>query len=242
MLGPMFTRPSELGPGSCPLPARGSSARGAALAALVGALALGAAPARATVMVPMTLEELTADAVLVVRGRVVGRDAAWDRAHERIYTTARLVVTETVLDRQKSDEREVLVRSLGGEVGEIGMKVAGSPQLGIGEDVLLFLRVDPAEPSTFAVVGMNQGRFDVRPGPDGQLVARASLEGIALAQRGGDGVLRVAGKDADPRALPYTELKARVRAASSAPTPAVGAPAPATPAAPKATPAVAPSR
>jgi hypothetical protein len=72
-------------------------------------------------MVPMTLDELTADAVLVVRGRVVGRDAAWDRAHERIYTTARLVVTETVLDRRQADDREILVRSLGGEVGEVGM-------------------------------------------------------------------------------------------------------------------------
>jgi hypothetical protein len=109
--------------------------------------------------------------------------------------------------------------------------------------VLLFLRVDPAEPSTFAVVGMNQGRFDVRAGADGQLVARATLEGIALAQRGGDGVLRVAGRDADPRAWPYAELKARVRAASSAPgTPAVGAPAQAPAQSPKAPPAVAPSR
>jgi hypothetical protein len=233
MLKPMVTRLSHPGLGSRPL----------AAAALAAALVVGAAPAHATVMVPMTLDELTADAVLVVRGRVVGRDAAWDRAHERIYTTARLVVTETVLDRRQADDREILVRSLGGEVGEVGMKVAGSPQLGIGEDVLLFLRVDPAEPSTFAVVGMNQGRFDVRAGADGQLVARATLEGIALAQRGGDGVLRVAGRDADPRAWPYAELKARVRAASSAPgTPAVGAPAQAPAQSPKAPPAVAPSR
>lgn len=204
------------------------------------ALALGlvAGPASATIMVPLSLEDLTGDASAIVRARVVDRSAAWDDQRQRIYTTTVLDVTETVWSAAPLG-RQVRVRTLGGEVGEVGMKVAGTPDLKLGEEVLLFLRDDARAAGAFAVIGMNQGRFSMRTDSAGRLIATPTWEGIAFAKPGKDGVLRVGAEHEKPTEQPYLELRAKILAIKARPAapaaPAVPA-APASPAAP-ATPA-----
>ena len=53
-------------------------------------LALGiAGPASATIMVPLSLEELATESTAIVRARVLDRSAAWDDERKRIYTALR---------------------------------------------------------------------------------------------------------------------------------------------------------
>ena len=78
----------------------------------------------------------------------------------------------------------VVVRTLGGEVGNIGMKVSGTPQFTLGEEVIVFLRNDPVDPTQFQVIGMSQGKFHVERPEKGGAVAIPSLEGLAFAKPG----------------------------------------------------------
>lgn len=215
---------------------RSSSALTAAL------LALGlAAPASATIMVPLSLEDLTGDAAAIVRARVVESSAAWDEGRQKIWTTTVLDVSETVWSAAPVG-RQVRVRTLGGEVGDMGMKVAGTPVLKLGEEVLLFLRADSKVAGAFAVIGMNQGRFSMRTDTAGRLIATPTWEGIAFAKPGQDGVLRVGDRHETPREQPYLDLRAKILALKARPatTPAVPAP-PAAPRAPATAPATAPA-
>lgn len=184
-------------------------------------------------MVPLSLEELATESTAIVRARVLDRSAAWDDERKRIYTTTVLEVVESVYSAAPLG-REIRVRTLGGEVGEVGMKVAGTPELKLGEEVLLFLRPDGKVPTSFAVIGMNQGRFSMRTDSAGRLIASPTWDGIAFARPGSDGVLRVAGHET-PTEKPYLELRSQIlalRAKAAAPTAPAAPQAPAAPAAP----------
>lgn len=169
---------------------------------LVGSGVLGVStPADATVIRPLTLSGLVERADRVVRARVRGAWSAWASDERRIFTWTELEVLETWTG---AVEDAVVVRTLGGVVGEIGMKVSGTPQFSPGAEVVVFLRAARAgaaadEPATFEVVGMSQGKFDVDAGqavPDGQ--------GLAFAQPRPDA------PTPPLPTLPVDELRARV--------------------------------
>ncbi|MCB1282514.1 MAG: hypothetical protein KDB18_13410 [Salinibacterium sp.] len=115
--------------------------------------------ASATIVVPRTLEEMATHATAVVRAKVVARQSAWDADHRRIHTYTELALLETVAG--ESAKGPLVVRTMGGEVGDIGMRVAGVARFEVGEEVVLFLRVDPLDRSHFQVVGMSQGKYVV---------------------------------------------------------------------------------
>lgn len=207
--------------------------RGSALALTMAALIPSAA--LATIILPQTIEEMARESVAVLRGRVVDKTAAWDAEHRRIYTTTTLEVRDSI-HATRALPRQLKVRTLGGEVGETGMKVAGTPQFLIGEDVLVFLRPDPIVADAFQVIGMAQGKFQIREEAKGQVVAVPSLEGLAFARPGDDGVLRVDGDAAAGKALPYLDLRARILTALQTPAP-VQSTMPAAPRAPAPAPA-----
>ena len=176
--------------------------------ALATAACLAAAPlAHATIMLPMSLEDLAHESSTVVRARVLAKEAGWDEARQRIYTTTTMAVVETVFATEKL-AAEIRVRTLGGEVGEVGMKVSGAPDIKIGEETLLFLRDDHL-PGQFLVVGMNQGRFRLEEN-NGRTIAVPSNEGIAFASPGADGVVRVNDQKVALAPVPYADLKSQV--------------------------------
>src|SRR5438105_2388677 len=109
--------------------------------ALAAGVLVAAAPlvASATVIVPRTIEEMAQDSAYVVRGRVLSTSAAWDEKHERIFTNTEIEVLDQIHGASDSPRR-ITVRTLGGEVGKIGMKVAGTERFTVNEEVVVFLR------------------------------------------------------------------------------------------------------
>jgi hypothetical protein len=168
--------------------------------------------AGATIVVPMTLEEMAIEASCVARGRVVNTQSAWDDAQRRIYTYTEIQILERI-HTSRSVPDFVVVRTLGGEVGEVGMKVSGTPRFTLGEEVVVFLRADPVDAEQFQVIGMSQGKLHVeRPLKGGEL-AVWSLEGLAFARPGGDGRMKIDPTQGDPSRIPLDDLRARVLAA-----------------------------
>ena len=201
-----------------------------ASATLAAAALLVAPVASATIMIPLTIEDMTARATSVVRAKVIGHDARWDAARKHIHTYTTLEIL-TAIHGPGTTGAKLVVRALGGAVGEIGMKVAGTAKFRAGEEVVVFVAEEPLEPGHFRVVGMSQGKYEIRRAPGQGAVAVPSLEGVAFAAKSPDGVLRVDGATPGPGQIALVELERRVRAVTSANmTPAApSTPAPATP-------------
>lgn len=209
----------------------------------------GSAPVRATVIVPRTIEQMTHDAERVVRGRVLSSRAAWDQQRKRIYTTTEVEVLEQ-LQGSRDVPRTVSIRTLGGEVGEVGMRVSGTETFTPGEEIIVFLRRDPLTTSAFQVVGMSQGKYRIERDADGTAMAIPNTAGLAFARPDPAGVYRVEGETPRPDRIALDELKMRIaqgamstttgRVLVPVPGPAAGAPAPAGVPAPAAPPTRAP--
>jgi hypothetical protein len=193
------------------------------------------------VVLSKSIEDMTEEASAVVHAVVRQRQSAWDEAHRRIYTFTELELRDAWLG---APDATLVVRTLGGEVGSVGMKVSGTPRFEVGEEVVLFLRADPLDGERYQVVGMSQGKFRVEQRSEGAF-AVPDAKGLMFASRDDSGGLAVSrGPPSGPAPVPLDDLEARVRSAAEADGPtlrSVPPPAPSTPAPPTPAPAPAPS-
>lgn len=175
---------------------------------LVTASLFGGWSAHATVALKLSVEDMAREAAVVVRAQARAHMSAWDESHRRIYTYTELEVLETWAGEADST---VVVRTLGGEVDGVGMKVSGVARFEDGEEVVLFLRTDPAHEAELTVVGMSQGKLRIaREGEKTLAVPQAG--GLVLAVRRGDGRIDMT-ENAGQAALPIADLRARVETA-----------------------------
>ena len=150
------------------------------IGAFVLAFALGlglARTAEATVAVSLPLPDLTARSSDVVHGVVVATKSAWEGG--QIYTTTHVDVLETVKGEQR--HRTIWVKQLGGQVGNLAMRISGQAAFEVGEEVVLFVKPGPVARE---VVGMAQGKWLVKvdPGSKAKVVGR-DLRGLVLASK-----------------------------------------------------------
>jgi len=155
-----------------------SRSRAPALLAACGLLAILGIPggAGASSTRPLRLDDLVSRADLVVRGRIVDL-----RVEEDTRAEGRPIVTFVVIDAERTlkgtPRAQIVLRLLGGRLGEREMTIEGGPQFAIGDRALLCVR----EGRTVSpIVGLWQGRFPIARGPDG--VDRVTLpDGRAFA-------------------------------------------------------------
>jgi hypothetical protein len=95
---------------------------------------------------------------LVVTGRVVALESRWDASAGAIYT----YVTVSVTERLKGElaESTVIVKQLGGQVGDIGLRIGDQASYAVGEDVLVFLAVRPRD-GTLYPAGFELGKWQL---------------------------------------------------------------------------------
>ena len=133
--------------------------------------------ARATTMLPMYLDDLTAVSQTVVYGKVMASRTEWDDAHHLIYTVYTVTPNE-YLKGQLGSSFEL--RQLGGEKDGVGLYVAGEPKFEIGEEDVLFVWTDPK--GNNQVSAMEQGVVPVTIDSSGtKIAARPIALGSARA-------------------------------------------------------------
>lgn len=113
--------------------------------------------ARATTLMRMSLAQISRTARVIVRARCLGNSVGWDAGE--IWTFTSVDVEEVW--RGPAPAR-VVVRLLGGRLGNITSSVSGVPRFRTGEEVVLFL--EPTPRGDFSVVSWQQGTFRIRPG------------------------------------------------------------------------------
>jgi hypothetical protein len=158
------------------------------LAGLIGALLMNllmAGPADASIVQGLELEELVAHADRIVLGRVLFSES-FQLPNGQLGTWHRISV-ERELRGHAPDQQEVMVETLGGQVGDIAMRVEGEPSFTVGERVLVFIR-GGGPYTAFRPVGMGQGVMRVRT-EQGIETVRQNREGLMLMRRSAKGRL-----------------------------------------------------
>jgi hypothetical protein len=153
---------------------------------LVPLLALAPLGALASVVMSLTMEELTARSPLVVHGTVHRVESGWDDERAKIWTWAEVVVRETFKGPRLAT---VLVKQPGGVVGEFGQEVSGVARFTPGEEVVLFLEPAPDEDKTWVPFSLSASKVTLVERFGGR-VARRDLSGLSFAVPGKRGVIR----------------------------------------------------
>lgn len=163
------------------------------LPGIVLAVLVVTSPANGSVVQALELPELVAHAERIVLGRVLFAES-FQRPDGQLGTWHRIAV-ERELRGSAPGEQEVIVETLGGQIGDVAMRVEGEPSFHVGERVLVFMR-DGGPYTAFRPVGMGQGVMRVRT-EQGVETVRQSREGLMLMRRNAQGRL-----ERSPGALP----------------------------------------
>ena len=149
---------------------------------VLGALLL-VSPAQGSVVQALELNELVLHADQIVLGRVLFSET-FQYPDGQFGTWHRIQIEENIRGTS-ADEREVIVETLGGRIGDLAMHVEGEPAFSVGERVIVFMR--GGGPYTASrPVGMGQGVMRVRTEQGTETVTQ-SREGMLLMRRNGRG-------------------------------------------------------
>ncbi|MEZ4375904.1 MAG: twin-arginine translocation signal domain-containing protein [Polyangiaceae bacterium] len=132
---------------------------GAALGA--GAALTLSGPAHASLARAVDFERLVRASHHIVFATPVEASSKWESigGRERIVTYSRLLVSES-LGGSETSESELLVRTLGGRVGDIGQIVHGEAELALNQPSVLF--IGRAKDQTLYIQAMSQGEYPTK--------------------------------------------------------------------------------
>jgi len=125
---------------------------------------------RATVLVPIEFRELVTIASTIVHGRVVDVRADWVDGRRAIDTFVTVEANEYF---KGGPGESVVVRVPGGQMGRYRTIFVGAPEFQRGDEVVLFLRGNPARGAI--IVGLSQGAFRVAPDRTGRRVVTSPV-------------------------------------------------------------------
>lgn len=105
------------------------------------ALLLLCLPSQATVIIPLSDEELAVTSRFIVKGNVRSVISAWDDSNRMIWTYVE-ISSDSVLKGDLA-ARTIVLKQAGGYDGLSGIHVFGQPEFTPGQEVLLFLNTAP---------------------------------------------------------------------------------------------------
>jgi len=130
-----------------------------------------------TIVIKKEMEDLTRESDFILIGEVKDMQSRWDKERRWIFTYAAISVRKYIKKPADVKEiKEIIVRVLGGEVGDIGLKVSDTPEFVKGEKVFLFL-TPGKEMSIFRVTGLFQGKYTIE---DGKVKSKALEQEVSL--------------------------------------------------------------
>ena len=117
-------------------------------------------PLSATVVLKMSMEDITTSSEEIIQGKVKEITSQWNEEKTLIYSEIKIEVKEVIKGENK--RKEIVIRQLGGKVGDLRLKVIGMPVFQEEEEVILFLKKDKKQLKKFYVNGLFQGKFAIK--------------------------------------------------------------------------------
>lgn len=148
-------------------------------AALVAALLASASNASATSARRLSNQDMAQEAEVIAIGTAIDVQTLWEGR------TLVTVITLKVNDTLKGAPGATLSIALPGGIDAnrqfpIAMTYAGAPQIGVGEEVFVFLGRDDEVQNGLIVLGFSQGKFSIVSDTKGRKVVERDLTAILL--------------------------------------------------------------
>jgi hypothetical protein len=162
------------------------------VALLLGLLTFAPTGAHASMARALRLSELVHYSHAIVIGTPRSGFSRWETigGSRRIVTYTRVHVDQGI---DGSTGSELLIRTLGGQVGHIGQLVEGEAMLIVGQPALIFVYRDVD--GTLSVTGMAQGHYPLIADAHGTLRLHASPRLAQLVNKQGSAVQALVGLD-----------------------------------------------
>ena len=139
-----------------------------------------AVPVGATIIKSLSLADMSQEADVIVQATVERQTVTWDQERKRIYTLTEIQVIDALKGPAKA-EQKLIIRQIGGDLGDEAMLVSGNAALHPGEEIIVFLDRDERLPLHY-VVGMAQGKFSIdRSTPTARVVR--NLHGLTFLEK-----------------------------------------------------------
>jgi hypothetical protein len=120
------------------------------------------------------LKSMSENADLIITGKVINQNSSWNKDKTRIYTQATIQVEESL--KGNTGGSSVVVRYLGGEVGDIGELYSHMPRFEDQEEVLVFLKKDERN-TDYKVYNGEDGKISVIDDPKtGEKVTASNVQ------------------------------------------------------------------
>jgi hypothetical protein len=126
-------------------------------ATLLTSLFLSPFSAYATLVIPVSDDDLARHATAIVVGQVKGIESYWDAGAKQTFT--HITVTPQEILKGAIGDGDITLKQLGGTVGHLRTWLEGSPEFIVGEKVLLFLDTNPD--GSAGVASLYQGKFSL---------------------------------------------------------------------------------
>lgn len=162
---------------------------------LAAVLLLAAAPARATVLLYMSTQELTDQSTVVVEATVLHQEVI---ELDHLYTDTYVLVSGEVHKGAVTPGQILVVRQIGGVTSGISLQVAGMARFKQGEQALIFAAPakGPKSEGRFMVMGAALGKYTLFTDTDGVRRARRDLSSASVANFGPNGQFKVGAANA----------------------------------------------
>ena len=102
-------------------------------------------------------DDMIIGARVIVRGRILSIESRFDEQQGRIFTYIKLKVQEVL--KGQITERKIVIKELGGQVGDRLSVVYGNPEFALGEQVLMYL--DTWKDGSLRTYQMFLGKFSI---------------------------------------------------------------------------------
>jgi hypothetical protein len=116
----------------------------------------------ATVITPVSEDDLARHATAILVGQVKGIESYWDAGAKQVFT--HITVTPQEVLKGDIGDGDLTLKQLGGTVGQLRSWLEGSPEFIVGEKVLLF--IDTNQDGSACVAYLYQGKFSLFTDPD----------------------------------------------------------------------------
>jgi hypothetical protein len=104
------------------------------------------------------IKKLSKDSDVILTGKVIEKKSSWNESKTRIYTKTTVQVEDYL--KGTNSEGSIEIRSLGGEVGDVGELYSHMPRFEDEEEVLVFLKKDDKN-KEYKVLNGEEGKITV---------------------------------------------------------------------------------
>ncbi len=148
---------------------------------------LACVSAFATSFGPIPLTVQMRQAAYIYQGKILGRRTEIEKESQRPYTYWNLEQVQVLKSPPNDASTNVILREPGGEVGNIGYRVAGSAEFRDGEEVIVFAH-ETNEANVKEVFGLASGKYTVEsPGATTNEAKKTLTSGIGFVALDSEG-------------------------------------------------------